>query len=69
LTGVAPNELDPQEPIRRFGLDSVTLVAFSTDLEDWLGYQFRSNPLDDHPTIAALAAFLATETARGDGKQ
>jgi acyl carrier protein len=65
LTGVAPQEMDPREPMRRYGLDSVALVAFATDLEEWLGYRFRSNPLDDHPTMEALAAFLAVETAKG----
>jgi acyl carrier protein len=65
LTGVAPQEMNPREPIRRYGLDSVALVAFATDLEEWLGYRFRGNPLDDHPTMEALAAFLAEETAKG----
>jgi acyl carrier protein len=65
LTGVAPQEMDPREPIRRYGLDSVALVAFAMDLEEWLGYRFRGNPLDDHPTMEALAAFLAEETAKG----
>jgi acyl carrier protein len=65
LTGVPPQELDPHEPIRRYGLDSVALVAFVTDLEEWVGYRFDSNPLDDHPTVAGLAAFLADESAKG----
>ena len=42
-------------------VDSVnTLIA---DLEKWLGYRFRDNPLDRYPTIAALSRFLAAETA------
>jgi acyl carrier protein len=65
LTGVPAAELDPREPIRRYGLDSVALVAFATDLEEWLGYRFHGNPLDEHPTLEALAAFLAEETAKG----
>ena len=66
LTGVPAQELDPREPVRRYGLDSVALVAFATDLEEWLGYRFTSNPLDDHPTVDALAEFLARETATGE---
>jgi acyl carrier protein len=65
LIGVPAAELDPREPIRRYGLDSVALVAFATDLEEWLGYRFHANPLDEHPTLEALAAFLAEETAKG----
>jgi acyl carrier protein len=64
LLRIAPGELDPREPIVRYGLDSVTLVAFAGDLEEWLGYRFHGNPLEDHPTIEALAAFLAAETAK-----
>jgi acyl carrier protein len=63
LTGVTPSEIDPHEPVPRYGLDSVALVAFVADLEDWLGYHFGANPLNDHPTLAALAAFLAAQTA------
>lgn len=88
LMGVPPRDIDPREPIRRYGLDSVALVNFTTDLEDWLvtppppqptkdqplatsllkaeplRYRFRSNPLDDHPTVEALAAFLVQELAK-----
>jgi acyl carrier protein len=45
------------------GLDSVALVTLAFDLEKWLGYRFRSNPLNDHPTIAALSRFLAQQAA------
>jgi acyl carrier protein len=66
LIRVAPGEIDPREAIRRYGLDSVALVTFVTDLEKWLGYHFSGNPLDaldDYPTLEALAVFLAEQTA------
>jgi acyl carrier protein len=66
LLGVTPQEIDPHEPIRRYGLDSVTLVAFIADLEEWLGYRFHSNPLTDDSTLETLAAFLAEQTAKDD---
>jgi myxalamid-type polyketide synthase MxaE and MxaD len=66
LTGLGPEEIDVQEPLLRYGLDSVAVVTLATDLEAWLGYRFRSNPLADHPTIAALASFLAGQVAGGD---
>jgi acyl carrier protein len=62
LTGVAPPEIDPHAPVLRYGLDSVALVALTTDLEAWLGYRFRANPLEEHPTVEALAQFLAKQT-------
>jgi myxalamid-type polyketide synthase MxaE and MxaD len=63
LTGVPPQDIDVHEPFLRYGLDSVAVVTLAADLETWLGYRFRSNPLDEHPTIAALARFLAEQTA------
>ncbi len=68
LTDVAPEAIDPAEPMLRYGLDSVAVVALVTDLESWLGYRFRENPLPDHPTIAALAHFLAEQVAQGRSK-
>ena len=67
LLEVTPQEIDPHEPIRRYGLDSVTLVAFIADLEEWLGYRFRSNPLTEDSTLETLAAFLAKETSADAG--
>ena len=57
--------MDPAAPLARHGLDSVALITLAADLEKWLGYRFRENPLDGYPTIAALARFLAEETAGG----
>jgi acyl carrier protein len=65
LTGLAPEEIDARQPLLRYGLDSAALVALAVDLEGWLGYRFRANPLSEHPTIAALAQFLAEELAKG----
>jgi myxalamid-type polyketide synthase MxaB len=64
LLDVAPQEIDPREPIRRYGPDSVALVAFIADLEEWLDYRFSSNPLTDDSTLERLAAFLAEQTAK-----
>ena len=67
LTGVLPAEVDVRAPLTRHGLDSVALIALASDLEKWLGYRFRANPLEAHPTIESLARFLAAEAARGKG--
>lgn len=64
LTDVPPGDVDVRAPLARHGLDSVALLALAADLEKWLGYRFRENPLDAHPTIEALARFLAGELAR-----
>jgi acyl carrier protein len=59
LTGVPPDEVDPAAPVSRHGLDSVAVITLTADLEKWLGYRFRENPLDDYPTIETLSRFLA----------
>ena len=64
LTGVPPGQIDEKEPLLRLGLDSVGVVTLAADLETWAGYRFKENPLEQYPTIQALAEFLAGESAR-----
>ncbi len=63
LTGVPTAEIAVHKPLLRCGLDSVAVVALASDLETWLGYRFQENPLDEYPTIEALAGFLAEQVA------
>ena len=65
LAGVGPGEIDPREPVTRLGLDSVAVVVLAGELEDWLGYKFRANPFEEHPTIEALSRFLEEQVAKG----
>lgn len=64
LTGLSADEVDPHAPLSRHGLDSVVLITLAADLEKWSGYRFRENPLEQHPTIDALARFLADQSAQ-----
>jgi acyl carrier protein len=64
MAGVRPEEIDVRRPIRRYGLDSVALARLAFGLEDWLGYRFQENPLDQHPTIEALSQYLAKQVAK-----
>ena len=64
LTGIPSGEVDVQAPLTRHGLDSVALIALAADLEKWLGYRFRENPLNAASTIESLALFLAEEVAK-----
>jgi acyl carrier protein len=61
LTGIPPNEVDVEAPIERAGLDSIQMLVMTGDLENWLGFRFRGDPLDEFPTIAALARFVAAQ--------
>ena len=65
-TGLPPQEIDVRQPLLSYGLDSMAVLALTADLGKWLGYRFEEDPLDEYPTIDALAAFLAEETATND---
>ena len=68
LMGVPPAEVDVRAPLSRHGLDSVAAIALVADLERWLGYRFRENPLDAHSTIEGLSRFLAEQVAGTKGE-
>ncbi len=50
-----------QEPLTRYGLDSIDSVTIVGDLEDWLGTELPSTLLWDYPTIAKAAQYLVQE--------
>ena len=62
--GSRPTELDPREPLARYGLDSLTAVQTAGELEEWLGRPISPVLVYDHPTIDALARFLAPARAQ-----
>jgi acyl carrier protein len=64
LANVPAQEIDVRGPFLRYGLDSVATITLVSDLESWLDYRFRENPLEDHKTIESLAQYLAAESAR-----
>ncbi|CAN5502529.1 hypothetical protein BH10PLA2_BH10PLA2_16900 [soil metagenome] len=68
LVSLPVSEIDPNQPLLRLGLDSVGVVTLASDLEKWAGYRFKQNPLEEYPTIHALAEFVAKETARAAEK-
>ena len=56
---VAAHELDSQRPISSYGLDSISAVTLSVQLEDELGVELDSSVLWDRPTLESLAEHLA----------
>jgi acyl transferase domain-containing protein/acyl-CoA synthetase (AMP-forming)/AMP-acid ligase II/pimeloyl-ACP methyl ester carboxylesterase/acyl carrier protein len=52
-------QISIHEPFARYGLDSVTAIRLSAELEDWLGRSLTPTVVYDYPTIASLAAYLA----------
>lgn len=62
---VAPGEVRTDEPLTESGLDSMQFVALVGELEERVGCRFTGNPLIAHPTIDALAPWLAARLAAG----
>ena len=55
---VAPDELDPQQPIASYGLDSISAVTLSVQLEEELCVELDTAVLWDRPTLESLAEHL-----------
>ena len=65
---VPVEELDPQRPISSYGLDSISAVTLSVQLEDELGVELDTAVLWDRPTLSSLAEHL-TESLNAEGRQ
>ncbi|MDJ0714931.1 MAG: hybrid fatty acyl-AMP ligase/type I polyketide synthase [Prochloraceae cyanobacterium] len=56
--GISATEIDVEEPLVNYGLDSVAAVRLSAELEDWLGRKISPTIVYDYPTIKSLASYL-----------
>lgn len=56
--------LEDDRPLADYGVESVTVIGLTGDLEDWLGLELDPTMFFDHPTLDALAAYLAGESAK-----
>lgn len=64
---VPRERIQVDEPILSYGIDSMQIVVIVARLEDWLGFRFSGNPLEDHPTIESLSLFVAQRDASKAG--
>jgi len=55
---VHPDDIRLDESLVAHGIDSMHFLALVGELEEWLGLRFKTNPLNDHPTINGLARHL-----------
>jgi len=60
---VPRNEIRGDKPFADYGLDSLTAVEMSQDIEDWLSVQVTATVAWNYPTSAAMARYLAREVA------
>ena len=57
--GVPRDEISRDKPFAEYGLDSLTAVELSHDLEDWLNLELTPVLAWNYPTPARLAEYLA----------
>jgi len=61
---VDPVTIAASAKFTELGADSVSLIALTGDLEEWLGQTVLPSMLWDHPTLDALAEALSRVSAR-----
>ncbi len=64
--GVPREEINRDRPFAEYGLDSLTAVELSHDLEEWLGLELTPVLAWNYPTAARLSRHLAQQSA-GEG--
>ncbi len=59
--GITVEDIDTQQPLVLYGIDSVTALTLSGELAEWLNWQFPPTFIYDYPSINALANHIAAE--------
>ena len=57
---VDPEDVDPEVPFIRYGLDSVQMVEIAEALSTWLGIELPATLLWDYPTLRTMAEHLSS---------
>jgi len=63
--GVPADEIDRDKPFAEYGLDSLTAVELSQELEDWLNVRLTPVVAWNYPTPVAMSRYLAGEAGGG----
>ncbi|MEM9586364.1 MAG: AMP-binding protein, partial [Planctomycetota bacterium] len=66
--GVPPAEVALEKPFADFGLDSMTAVELSGEMEDWSGVELNPVIAWNYPTIERMSAFIADELIKNGGQ-
>ncbi len=61
--GIEPASIDAEQPLVRYGLDSIAALELVAALEDWLGCALSLTLMWDYPTIGAIARHVAAHLA------
>jgi acyl-CoA synthetase (AMP-forming)/AMP-acid ligase II/acyl carrier protein len=68
--GVAPEEVELDKPFADYGLDSMTAVELSGEIEDWSGFELTPIVAWNHPTVSRLSSYIVDQMiGEGDDPQ
>ena len=56
--GVDPNDIDLEKPFADYGLDSMSAVEMSGEIEDWSGVELTPVVAWNHPTVSRMSSFI-----------
>ncbi|QDT06973.1 Putative fatty-acid--CoA ligase fadD21 [Rubripirellula lacrimiformis] len=59
--GVDPSDVELEKPFADYGLDSMTAVEMSGEIEDWSGVELTPIVAWNYPTVARLSEFIAQQ--------
>ena len=63
---IAKSDVHRDKPFAEYGLDSLTAVELSQELEDWVGVEVVPTVAWNYPTPATLSVYLAREAGGAD---
>ncbi|WP_143080858.1 acyl carrier protein, partial [Variovorax sp. YR750] len=61
LLKLAPERIDPQSELSKFGFDSITLASFANVVNDQFGLELTPTVFFEYPTLAGLSEHLVRE--------
>jgi acyl-CoA synthetase (AMP-forming)/AMP-acid ligase II/acyl carrier protein len=56
--GVDPGDIDLEKPFAEYGLDSMSAVELSGEIEDWSGIELTPVVAWNHPTVSRMSSYL-----------
>ena len=57
--GVEPSDVDLDRPFTEYGLDSMSSIEMSGEIEDWSGIQLMPADALTHPALSQLSGLIA----------
>ena len=66
LLGAPPEQIDPNQPLERFGIASRDAITLVGDLESWTGLSLSPTLVYEYPTIEAISRHIAARLRLGE---